>query len=455
VEQLEDRTTPSLLGTPTPVVSLEKFTAMNGEMIASLLFTLPGGAEQLVITPAAITSQQRAPHACPTLNLMIGPVHLDLLGLAVDMQPMMLRVQAIPGRGQLLGDLLCNPALKGQRLLNTLVADLNTLLQAGDLLSNLTAPSGPLPTNTPLDVQQLATDLASAGVTAGTSACPVLSLNTGPIDLNVLGLDVSVPTGIHLTVTAVPGPQPGNFLGNLLCALSKALDNPSLVAGKLTSADLTNILTSLVDTLQRGVPTFGILSPDGVSRSALAAARTANAGMGSHGSSSVVSLTLGPLGPTAGAINLNVLGLQTTSSPINLNITAQGGSGNVLGNLLNGPRVSVAQALLTVSNFLNTLTQLESGLGGTATGLLSNGPLLQGAIRLLAANLASTTTPTSPCPVLGLTLGPLTFNLQGLIMTQDNGVGAPVTVVAIAIPGPGNLLGNLLCDLAALVSSIP
>ena len=53
--------------------------------------------------------------ACQILELDIGAIHLDLLGLVVDLSPISLDVTAVPGAGNLLGNLLCAVA----NLLNT------------------------------------------------------------------------------------------------------------------------------------------------------------------------------------------------------------------------------------------------------------------------------------------------------------------------------------------------
>jgi hypothetical protein len=44
---------------------------------------------------------------CPILSLHIGAIHLNLLGLVVDLNPVDLNITAQPGPGQLLGNLLC------------------------------------------------------------------------------------------------------------------------------------------------------------------------------------------------------------------------------------------------------------------------------------------------------------------------------------------------------------
>jgi hypothetical protein len=72
--------------------------------------------------------------------------------------------------------------------------------------------------------------------------CPVLHLDLGPLDLNLLGLRVEL-SQVVLDVTAIPGP--GNLLGNLLCAVAGLLDGVDL--GEV----LGNLLQSLIDALIR------------------------------------------------------------------------------------------------------------------------------------------------------------------------------------------------------------
>ena len=52
----------------------------------------------------------------------------------------------------------------------------------------------------------------------------------------------------------------------------------------------------------------------------------------------------------------------------------------------------------------------------------------------------------SSCDILHLTLGPLDLNLLGLVVHLDR-----VKLDITAAPGPGNLLGNLLCAIAGLL----
>jgi len=45
--------------------------------------------------------------ACDILNLVLGPLHLDLLGLVVDLNQVILNITGETGAGNLLGNLLC------------------------------------------------------------------------------------------------------------------------------------------------------------------------------------------------------------------------------------------------------------------------------------------------------------------------------------------------------------
>jgi hypothetical protein len=71
--------------------------------------------------------------SCDILNLVLGPLHLDLLGLVVDLNQVVLNITGQTGAGNLLGNLLCaitgildGPATVGQ--LAALVELLNQLL---------------------------------------------------------------------------------------------------------------------------------------------------------------------------------------------------------------------------------------------------------------------------------------------------------------------------------------
>jgi len=59
--------------------------------------------------------------------------------------------------------------------------------------------------------------------------------------------------------------------------------------------------------------------------------------------------------------------------------------------------------------------------------------------------------PPATCQILTLTLGPLTLNLLGLVVV----IPSPIVINIFAIPGAGNLLGNLLCAVVNLLNGNP
>ena len=100
-----------------------KATAYTGD-------TTPTGAAAAQYTGDTTPTGAAAAQAtlgCQILNLDLGPLHLDLLGLVVDLSAIQLDVTAVPGSGNLLGNLLC--AVAGLLDPNTFLADfLNELL---------------------------------------------------------------------------------------------------------------------------------------------------------------------------------------------------------------------------------------------------------------------------------------------------------------------------------------
>jgi hypothetical protein len=79
---------------------------------------------------------------------------------------------------------------------------------------------------------------------AAAGACPVLNLVLGPLDLDLLGLQVHLDK-VVLNIVAQSGA--GNLLGNLLCAVAGLLDNAGPLSGLLSqvSALLNSILAIL------------------------------------------------------------------------------------------------------------------------------------------------------------------------------------------------------------------
>jgi hypothetical protein len=73
------------------------------------------------------------------------------------------------------------------------------------------------------------------------TSCDILRLRLGPLDLDLLGLQVHLDR-IVLDITAQPGP--GNLLGNLLCAIAGLLDQGLNLNGILR--DLLNAVLGVL-----------------------------------------------------------------------------------------------------------------------------------------------------------------------------------------------------------------
>jgi len=209
---------------------------------------------------------------CQILHLELGPLDLNLLGLRVQLNRVVLDITAEQGPGNLLGNLLC--ALVGlldpPGHLNQIINLLNQILQifnspfigipvtgavenGGTFSGILTVAefarqNGSLVAQGTLDgtlrdangniIGTVADQAVTLPVAAIQATCRILHLELGPLDLNLLGLRVQL-NRVVLDITAIQGP--GNLLGNLLCALAGLLDNtPPPLAG------IANLLNAIL-----------------------------------------------------------------------------------------------------------------------------------------------------------------------------------------------------------------
>lgn len=95
-------------------------------------------------------------------------------------------------------------------------------------------------TNTVTGVVQNVTQQITLPVTNITGTCDILNLVLGPLDLNLLGLQVHL-NQVVLNIVAQSGA--GNLLGNLLCAVANLLNNNGPLSGIVGL--LNNILRQL------------------------------------------------------------------------------------------------------------------------------------------------------------------------------------------------------------------
>jgi hypothetical protein len=106
-------------------VTITKFQMINGVLNAVGTFTGTIGSQTITAAPftAPVTNvdghsltgggasaQAAANGTCQILDLTLGPLHLDLLGLVVDLNQVHLQITAQQGSGNLLGNLLCSVA---------------------------------------------------------------------------------------------------------------------------------------------------------------------------------------------------------------------------------------------------------------------------------------------------------------------------------------------------------
>lgn len=86
-------------------LTVQSLQVVNGALQAS--GTVTNGSTSVPFTGVPVADP---PPSCPILSLTLGPLHLDLLGLVVDLNQVVLNITAQPGTGQLLGNLLCSVA---------------------------------------------------------------------------------------------------------------------------------------------------------------------------------------------------------------------------------------------------------------------------------------------------------------------------------------------------------
>jgi hypothetical protein len=180
-----------------------------------------------------------------------------------------------------------------------------------------------------------------------TDPCAILDLRLGPINLNLLGLDVQT-SPICLVLTGFAN---GGLLGQLLCGLANGLNNgiPLVdILGALPPNQLNTLLAGITDILN------GTLS--NLNNATLTSIQQ----VGIHHTCAILHLQLGPLNLTL--LGLNVVLDNCANGPVTVDITAITGQGNLLGNLLcellGGNLINLGATLQAILNqIIGLLTQ--------------------------------------------------------------------------------------------------
>ena len=99
------------VGTFTPT----DFSTQNGRLtvtglVSGTLTSATGTVTQVSQTVTTAVTGATSSGSCSVLTLNLGPLHLDLLGLVVDLNQVNLAITAQSGPGNLLGNLLCSVA---------------------------------------------------------------------------------------------------------------------------------------------------------------------------------------------------------------------------------------------------------------------------------------------------------------------------------------------------------
>lgn len=485
LETLEDRLAPAvsavdpaLLGdvatVPTSLtgpLTINNFQLDGNQLKALGSVALPGGLVIPFEGPVQVEMLQST-DTCRLLRLVLGPLRLELLGVRADLSRVELHITAERGPSNLLGNLLC-PEDGSNAPLDALVDALNGVVVASGSNTENTATAGTgVPLLDGLDLGPLVNDQNQQG---DPSECPVAHLELEKLDLNLLGVHVETFGKITLDVVALQGQ--GRILGNLLCDLAHLLDDVPLTESSLFE-DLNTILERVLS---------GALSPDTTTNSPRTVSEliqipepiqidsftvdTTNNQLVANGSivpsegpeipftapvtvepdavnsCNVLRLVLGPL-------DLDVLGLRVRLSKVDLLITAVRGEGALLGNLL-CPETGTILNLDNMAQELNdVLTAVQNGTAppppNTAATSDGSNPLADP--NLVRDLISQITRPVEPvdnpqaCRILFLDLAQLDLNLLGLrVLTRGR-----VVLDISAEPGPGKLLGNLLCRLANL-----
>lgn len=216
---------------------------------------------QIFSTTGSLTGSDSGKGKCDILNLDLGPLNLDLLGLTVDLSEVELDIAAVRGPGRLLGNLLCQltrildsgnmeqinkqlgriNSIIGSGLEN--VAVTGSLLDGGSFTGFLTIESlavddegnvlitgvlNGVAVGDNLTTTVLNQAFSTTGTLSGISGdgkgkkCSILSLDLGPINLDLLGLQIDL-SEVMLDLGGKTGT--GKLLGNLLCTLARTLDD--------------------------------------------------------------------------------------------------------------------------------------------------------------------------------------------------------------------------------------
>lgn len=178
------------------------------------------------------------------IRLLTIPLLAIFMGFALllplSVSAASIKSQATPASRTLVQTVTNDPATVGgvAGVFNGTVTVTRFVEQQGRLVG-LATVSGTI-TNATGTLSTITAAPATLPVQSAVASCPILTLNTGAIHLNLLGLVIDL-SPINLNIIAQQAP--GNLLGNLLCAVANLLNGGSPLTG--LSGLLNQILSLL------------------------------------------------------------------------------------------------------------------------------------------------------------------------------------------------------------------
>ncbi len=350
------------------------------------------------------------------LTLTVNPLHVDLLGLELRTDPIIVTLSTQGGDGKLLGNLLNG------------ITTLINVDSVGNALNNVLSTTVDLLNSASLTVNGVGTGTFDQGQAAVT---PVLDLFVAPVQLDLLGL-LADTQPIHLTLTANSGN--GRVLGNVIAELANVFNPP--LPEELDIDTVNGLLENLIARLDAQIPN---IAPAPIP---------------------AVQLDEGEfLELTVPRLDVDLLGLGLKTSPITVNAAAQTGKGLLLGNVL----TTVLDTLEATPENLTGLNENLNTILAKVVGVLNAADLVlpTGALDGLLSVLTTLTSPTLVTPqsgastqILDLTINsgtsagpPVDVDLLGLQVSTSN-IDADLT----ATTGRGQILGNMLYNVANLLN---
>jgi hypothetical protein len=216
----------------------------HGNVVTSYM---SGGKVRATSTKAVVMRAQQGT-TCRVLHLELGELHLELLGLIVNLTPVddpsiMLDISA--DSGEALGKLLCQVinAVQGTTVRKTTAATkrLNAAVKKR-YSAGVMSFSAPLSVSSGLATttgSTTSTTTTTPGTTASTGQCSVLDLVLGPLNLDLLGLIVQL-NKVQLDISA----NPVGTLGTLFCQLAGTTTTSVTLPGTTSTVTTSSTTTT-------------------------------------------------------------------------------------------------------------------------------------------------------------------------------------------------------------------